>query len=98
MARRTPALAAALAVLALSACQKDGGGADSARLEALDRKLTELDDRLDKLEGFLRPYLDQPPPPPEPDPAATYAVPVEGAPYEGPAHAQVTIIEAFEFS
>jgi protein-disulfide isomerase len=42
-----------------------------------------------------------PPPPPRPgrpDPALTYAVPADGHPFEGAAHAKVTIVEAREFA
>lgn len=101
MSRRPRLVALALAVLAAApaaACQKE---ADTSKVTELEAKLTALDARLVKLEGFLKPYLDQPPPPPpppEPDPLAVYAVPIDGAAYKGPAVAQVTIVEAFEFA
>jgi protein-disulfide isomerase len=36
--------------------------------------------------------------PPRPDPAVAYSVPIAGDPFEGPAHAKVTIVEAYEFA
>jgi hypothetical protein len=90
-----PVRAGLLAALLLAGCQ---GGGDADRVAALEKKVDAIDGRLAKLEAFLKPYLDQPPPRPEPDPRAVYAVPIEGAPTDGPASAQVTIVEAFEFA
>jgi protein-disulfide isomerase len=39
-----------------------------------------------------------PPKRPQPDPAATYAVPLDDSPSEGPAHAKVTIVMGMEFA
>jgi protein-disulfide isomerase len=38
------------------------------------------------------------PPRPTADPAKTYSVPVEGAPFEGPADALVTVVKAYEYA
>ncbi len=34
---------------------------------------------------------------PEPDRAKTYAVPIDGDPFEGPADAKITLIEAYDY-
>jgi protein-disulfide isomerase len=39
-----------------------------------------------------------PPRKPQPDPAATYAVPLDDSPSDGPAHAKVTIVMGMEFA
>lgn len=36
--------------------------------------------------------------PPGPDPAAVYAVPIEGAPFVGTKDAKITVVAAFEFA
>jgi protein-disulfide isomerase len=95
--RRTPSLAVLVALaLAPFACTNSAG--DTKRLDALDTKLSAIDKRLAKLEGFLAPYINPAAPPPEPDPKVTYAVPIAGAPFEGPAVAPVTVVKAFEFA
>jgi protein-disulfide isomerase len=38
------------------------------------------------------------PPRPEPDRAKTYAVPIEGDPFDGPADAKVTIVKAYDYA
>jgi hypothetical protein len=40
----------------------------------------------------------QPQRPPGPDPATTYSVDIKGSAYEGPEHAEITIVEAFDFA
>jgi hypothetical protein len=81
---------AAVLSIATASCSKDTG-VDASRVAALEK-------RLDRIEKFLEPFMNQPPPPAEPDPAAVYAVPIEGSPYRGVEHAAVTIVEAFEFA
>lgn len=39
-----------------------------------------------------------PPAPPSPDPAATYSIPIDGSPFDGPRHALVTMVVASEFA
>lgn len=67
----------------------------AARLDAIDKKVGELDSRLEKLEDLLRAALGGAK---EPDPSALYAVPVDGDPFEGPVDAKVTVVKAFEFA
>ncbi len=84
------------AVLAVAGCSK--GGVDSGKVAELEKRLEAQNERIDKLETFLKPFMNQPPPPPEPDPAAVYAVSIDGNPFKGAADAPVTIVEAFEFA
>lgn len=80
-----------LAALTAVACQND------------TKNLNDKIDRLEKLiiancgqggggRGAQRPQR------PEPDRAKTYAVPIEGDPFEGPANAKVTLVEAFDYA
>ncbi|HWN70469.1 MAG TPA: DsbA family protein [Haliangium sp.] len=64
----------------------------SARLDGLDRRLEAL---------AAQPARPAPIPsarPAGPDPATVYAVPLDDSPFEGPADARVTIVEAYEFA
>ncbi|MEZ4368192.1 MAG: hypothetical protein R2939_18225 [Kofleriaceae bacterium] len=87
--------------------------AQEARLAALETKLTLMLDALaaldaapaaqDGVAGGALPPPPPPPPPPRPirtapDPQLTYAVPVVGAPSEGPDDALVTIVEFSEYA
>ena len=83
-------------------CQK----ADDAVVKKLDEISVKLD-KLDAIEkklaagggpGAARPQMPQGPQPGRPDPATVYSVPIDGNPSVGPAHAKVTIVEAFEFA
>jgi protein-disulfide isomerase len=80
---------------AVSACE-------ARQSSNVDKKLDELIARLDKLEQNLQrgagAARQRPQRPSEPDPSKVYAVPVAGAPSEGPANAKVTIVKAFEFA
>jgi protein-disulfide isomerase len=81
-------------VAAVSACE--------ARQSKVDEKLDAILTRLDKLERDIQSGAGaaraRPQRPSEPDPNKVYAVPVAGAPVEGPASAKVTIVKAFEFA
>lgn len=84
-----------LGVLALAACQADN--------KSLERKIDELNKRLDKLEPMLArggagAAAPRQPARPEPDRAKTYAVPVDGDPSEGPADAKVTVVKAYDYA
>jgi hypothetical protein len=96
--RRIPLLmSAALLAAGLAGCQKD----DSAIVAKLDEISTKLD-KLDKLDAIAagRPGAGRPggAEAGRPDPTSVYAVPIEGSASVGPAHAKVTIVEAFEFA
>ena len=91
---------APLAVLALAVpaagCQRDTGDNKdlTARLDRIEKQLTDINQRLQRAPagGAGRPERKRH------DPAVTYAVPVEGSPFQGPADAPVTIVEAFEYA
>jgi len=104
-AHRSNILAAFAAVSLLAtapACQK----AD----DAVVKKLDEISKKLDKLDtieqkiaaggapGAARPVAPRGPRPGTPDPAAVYAVPIDGSPAVGPQNAKVTIVKGFDFA
>lgn len=106
LANRMAELAEALS--ALSSVQPAVAEPDADRHEELDHdarlRLAEIDDKLDAIERRLgagpgAPAVPaRPARPPGPDPNAVYAIPVAGSPFEGPRHAKVTIVKAFEFA
>ena len=78
---------------ALAACQPD--------TKNLEKKVDELNKKMDQLiASGGRPGAAQPQRPsrPEPDKAKTYAMPVDGDPFEGPADAKVTIVKAYDYA
>jgi protein-disulfide isomerase len=62
----------------------------SARLDGLDSKLETLAAQQARPVAPTRPH--------GPDPAVVYAVPVDDSPFEGPADAKITIVEAYDFA
>jgi len=83
-----------VAALSLSACQPD--------TRNIEKKLDELNKKIDNLQarggvGAANPQ-QQRPSRPEPDRAKTYAVPVEGDPFDGPADAKVTVVKAYDYA
>lgn len=70
------------------------------KLDRIDEKVAEIEDQLGA--GVPAGPPAPPPSPPlrpgQPDPAAVYAVPVDGSPYIGPRYAKITIVKAFEFA
>jgi hypothetical protein len=96
-------LYALLFAAATGACQKSDDKQLKAlsdrvdKLEAANRKLTEIDQ-------FLRPIMEQQKAEMEaqeanePDPDTRFAVAIDGNPFQGPAGAAVTIVEAFDFA
>lgn len=82
-----------VASLALAACQVD--------TKNLERKIDDLNKKVDGLiasggarggRGPDRPAR------PAPEPAKTYAVPVDGDPFDGPANAKVTLVKAYDYA
>lgn len=82
-----------VAALALAACQAD--------TKNLERKIDDLNKKVDALvagggarggRGPDRPAR------PAPEPAKTYAVPVDGDPFDGPANAKVTLVKAYDYA
>lgn len=84
-----------LVALTLAACQND--------TKNLNDKIDKLDKKLDALiaqggrGGGNNPGAQRPSRP-EPDRSKTYAVSVENDPFEGPADAKITLIEAFDYA
>jgi protein-disulfide isomerase len=76
----------------------------AARMEEARRVAKELERQLAGPPAAPAPPPPALPPPPaaprpgRPDPALTYAVPADGHPFEGAAHAKVTIVQAREFA
>jgi len=79
--------------LAASGCQRDGDVQIEKKLDEIGKRLEEIDR---KLAGGTAARM--PARPPGPDPKAVYAVPIEGSPFTGPAHAKVTLVEAYDFA
>lgn len=80
------------AVLAFAACQSDS--------KNLEKKIDDLNRKVDSLlaGGGGRGAAAPRPSRPEPDKAKTYAVPVDGDPFDGPADALVTIVKAYDYA
>ena len=93
-----------MAAFSLVACTADpgpypGAGANKAdhdRLERVEKKLDQLiasgGGRGAGAAGQQRPQR------PEPDRAKTYAVPIDGDPFDGPADAKVTLVKAYDYA
>ena len=82
------------AILPLVACQADTKNLND-RMERIEKKLDALiaqGPRGGAAAGAQRPSR------PEPDRSATYSVPIENDPFEGPADAKVTVVEAFDYA
>jgi len=84
-----------LAVISLAACQND--------TKNLNDKIDKLDKKLDALMaqrgGGNNPgAAAQRPARPEPDRSKTYAVPVVGDPFDGPADAKITVVKAYDYA
>jgi protein-disulfide isomerase len=67
---------------------------------SIDHKIDELNKKLDALiaRGGVGGGGQQRPQRPEPDRAKTYAVPIEGDPFEGPPDAKVTLVKAYDYA
>src|SRR5580692_2566 len=79
------------AAAALVGCQSD--------TRALEKKIDDLSKKIDDLakHGGAG-AAQQRPARPQADPAKTYAVSVEGDPFEGPADAKVTLVKAYDYA
>ena len=82
-------LALVVAALGLAGCQQD--------TKNLERKLDLIIAKLDKLPAGGAGAAAARPQRPEPDRAKTYAVPIDGDAYVGPADAKVTLVEAYDY-
>lgn len=80
--------------LVLAACQSD--------TKNIEKKIDDLNRKIDNLvarggaggAGAAAPRA----PRPEPDRAKTYAVPIDGDPFDGPADAKVTLVKAYDYA
>ncbi|HUJ58451.1 MAG TPA: thioredoxin domain-containing protein [Kofleriaceae bacterium] len=82
-----------LAALAMTACQSD--------TKNLEHKIDELGKKIDALAqqgGRPGAAAPQRPSRPQPDAAKTYAMPIEGDPFDGPADAKVTLVKAYDYA
>jgi protein-disulfide isomerase len=97
------AFAALLFATALGGCQQDN--------KELEAKIAEIAKGQEEIKAMLKAgagrgaaggapggQQQQRPPRPTADPSKTYSVPIEGAPFEGPADAKVTIVKAYEYA
>jgi protein-disulfide isomerase len=80
-----------VAVVVVAACQADNRN--------LERKIDDLNKKLDQViaRGGAG-AAAQRPTRVEPDRAKTYAMPIEGDPFDGPADAKVTIVKAYDYA
>ncbi|MBA2543092.1 MAG: hypothetical protein H0V17_25850 [Deltaproteobacteria bacterium] len=78
------------AVAGLVGCQQD--------TKNLERKLDQIIAKLDKMPAGGAGAAAQRPQRPEPDRSKTYAVPVAGDFFDGPADAKVTLVEAYDYA
>jgi len=80
-----------IAVVVVAACQADNRN--------LERKIDDLNKKLDQV--IARGGAGAAAPRPtrvEPDRAKTYAMPIDGDPFDGPADAKVTIVKAYDYA
>ena len=94
--RRFGIIAVGASLLALG-CQQANNQDLTERLDAIDKKLSSIEEKIGKggvpgKRGAQRPQR------PRPNPKDVYAVPIEGAAYKGAKHAKITVVEAFEFA
>ena len=87
----------AVAALVVLGCTRDDDSLKE-KLESIDKRLEGIERAIARGGGAGAARGQQPQQPPGPDPAAVYAVPIEGAAYEGATNAKITVIEAFEFA
>ncbi len=79
------------AAIGLAGCQQD--------TKNLERKLDQILAKLDKMPaGGAGAAGAQRPQRPEPDRAKTYAVPIDGDAFVGPADAKITLVEAYDYA
>lgn len=91
------ALVLLAAILPLAACQADTKNLND-RMERIEKKLDALIAQGPRGGGGAAGAAQQRPSRPEPDRAKTYAVSIDNDPFEGPADAKVTLIEAFDYA
>jgi len=75
----------------LAGCQNDTKNLND-KIDKLDKKLDAILAQRGGAAGAQRPSR------PEPDRAKTYAVPIEGDFFDGPADAKITIVKAIDYA
>lgn len=76
-----------------AACQSD--------TKNLEKKIDDLNKKIDGLVargGIGGGAQQRPPARPEPDRAKTYAMPIDGDPFDGPADAKITVVKAYDYA
>lgn len=84
-------------VLSLAACSQDTKALEK-KLDDNAKELREIKAMIAKGGGGAGAAQQQRQARPEPDRAKTYAVPIEGDPFDGPANAKVTIVKAYDYA
>lgn len=69
---------------------------DEGKFAALEKRVEDIDGRLQRIEDLLRDMLESNAN--QPDPQAVYSVPIDGFPTVGPDNAPITIVKAYEFA
>jgi protein-disulfide isomerase len=85
----------ALGLSSVAGCQQDNRNIEK-KLDDLNAKVDQLASNMKNV-GAARPNMPRRPQRPQPDPKKTYAVPVAGDPFEGPADAKITIVKAYDY-
>jgi protein-disulfide isomerase len=89
---------AALALLALVACQPDNRNLEK-QLQEISKKLDTIDKHVGQGGGAgAAAGQGRGQQRPEPDRAKTYAVPVDNDPFDGPADALITVVKAYDYA
>jgi hypothetical protein len=81
-------LALLIAAVGVAGCQQD--------TKNIEKKLDQIIQKLDKMPAGAA-GAQQRPQRPEPDRSKTYAVPIAGDFFDGPADAKVTLVEAYDY-
>jgi protein-disulfide isomerase len=88
-------LSVLFAAVALAACTQDTHSIDQ-KLTAMQKDISDIKQAI--ASGRVGAAQPQRPQRPEPDRAKTYAVPVDGDPFDGPADAKVTLVKAYDYA
>src|SRR5439155_12527192 len=86
-----------IAALSVTACSQDTRNIDQ-KLTAMQSDIKEIKQAIASGRVGAGAAQPQRPQRPEPDKAKTYAVPVDGDPFDGPADAKVTLVKAYDYA
>ena len=84
-----------LAALVATACSQDNRNLER-KVDDLKKDIAEIKAAIGR--GGVGGAQPQRPARPEPDRAKTYAVPIDGDPFDGPADAKVTLVKAYDYA